>query len=185
MRICAGLTPPPAEHTRGEASDDAAERSEDALAAALASPALWTALYHGPRAPWADASDADAEAFGHAQPGVRRAAWKLLGLLLHAHKAGMPALLPALAPAALRSAFVEPDALVRGDMLTPLVTLLRGERRRLQRTRHADCTPGRLPRQLGGRGGSRAARRARPDVCVGRGGGVCEPGRRRRGRGRL
>lgn len=43
----------------------------------FANPALWSVLYHAQNAPFVDV-----ESFGWNQPGVRRAAWSLLQVVL-------------------------------------------------------------------------------------------------------
>ncbi|KAH9887215.1 hypothetical protein C8Q73DRAFT_713250 [Cubamyces lactineus] len=81
---------------------------------------LWTSLYHGKAPPFVDT-----EGFGYGQPVVRRSAWSLLQVLVQKFKAHMETFLPALSSAVLRSAWVEPDPLVRGAMWQPLLVFLK------------------------------------------------------------
>ncbi|RPD56966.1 hypothetical protein L226DRAFT_615267 [Lentinus tigrinus ALCF2SS1-7] len=87
---------------------------------ALANPALWSSLYYGKSPPFVDT-----EGFGFDQPPVRRAAWSLLQLLINKCRDHMDALLPTLSTAVLRSAWVEPDPLVRASMWQPLLMFLK------------------------------------------------------------
>ncbi|KAI0360435.1 hypothetical protein OH77DRAFT_1418351 [Trametes cingulata] len=94
--------------------------SADDFLSPLANPALWTSLYHGKTPPFVDA-----ESFGYAQPVVRRSAWSLLQTLLQKCKAHVQPLLPVLSSAVLRSAWVEPDTIVRAAMWQPLLMFLK------------------------------------------------------------
>ena len=104
----------------------------------LSNPAVWTALHHAESSPIADM-----ENFGFNQPIVRKAAWSSLQLLLQYWKGWsvltlpiynaqqgkigiMGDLLPTMSSAILRSAWVEPDAMVRSIMWQPLLTFLKG-----------------------------------------------------------
>jgi hypothetical protein len=66
------------------------EKDDDTLtlSTVIADPILWSALYHGKDLPWYEHDDHDEadtqelEAFGYAQPAVRRASWTLLQMLL-------------------------------------------------------------------------------------------------------
>ncbi|KAI9062239.1 hypothetical protein FKP32DRAFT_1593812 [Trametes sanguinea] len=86
----------------------------------LANHALWSSLYHGKTPPFVDT-----EGFGYGQPVVRRSAWSLLQTLLQRCKAHCGPLLPVLSSAVLRSAWVEPDPLVRSAMWQPLLIFLK------------------------------------------------------------
>ncbi|KAI0336704.1 hypothetical protein GY45DRAFT_1377084 [Cubamyces sp. BRFM 1775] len=81
---------------------------------------LWTSLYHGKVPPFVDT-----EGFGYAQPVVRRSAWSLLQVLVQKYKDHLDTFLPTLSSAVLRSAWVEPDPLVRGAMWQPLLVFLK------------------------------------------------------------
>ncbi|KAI0715705.1 hypothetical protein C8Q72DRAFT_891767 [Fomitopsis betulina] len=70
----------------------------------FANPALWSVLYHAQNAPFVDV-----ESFGWNQPGVRRAAWSLLQVVLAKCQGDIDPLLQVLSSAILRSAWVEPD----------------------------------------------------------------------------
>ncbi|KAI0646534.1 hypothetical protein C8Q79DRAFT_910042 [Trametes meyenii] len=94
--------------------------STDDFLAPFANPALWSSLYHGKAPPFVDT-----ESFGYAQPVVRRSAWSLLQILVQRCKPYMRPLIPALSPAVLRSAWIEPDTLVRGAMWQPLLIFLK------------------------------------------------------------
>ncbi|KAH9932237.1 uncharacterized protein B0H18DRAFT_1083328 [Fomitopsis serialis] len=100
-----------------------AERPEyltNEFVAPFANPALWTALYHAQVPPFVEV-----ESFGWNQPGVRRAAWSLLQTALRTCKELLDTLLTVLSRAILRSAWVEPDPIVRSAMWQPLLTFLR------------------------------------------------------------
>ncbi|KAI0747035.1 hypothetical protein C8Q80DRAFT_1178930 [Daedaleopsis nitida] len=99
---------------QGERSDNV-----DDLLSTLANPALWSSLYHGRSPPFVDA-----ESFGFEQPVVRRSAWSLLQTLLQTCQGHLGPLLPVLSGAVLRSAWVEPDTLVRAAMWQPLLIYL-------------------------------------------------------------
>ncbi|KAI0945042.1 hypothetical protein AcV7_001681 [Taiwanofungus camphoratus] len=87
----------------------------------FSNPALWSSLYHARMPPFVQV-----ESFGFNQPGLRSSAWSLLQTLLRTCKGHLKTLLPVLSTAVLRSAWVEPDANVRGTMWQPLLTFLRG-----------------------------------------------------------
>ncbi|KAI0056618.1 hypothetical protein BV25DRAFT_1995499 [Artomyces pyxidatus] len=95
-------------------------KSFDDLLPVLSNPALWSALHHAEACPFVDV-----ESFGFGQPAVRTAAWTLLQVLLQRWKAEMETLVPLLSVAILRSAFVDPDTLVRKAMLRPWLTFLK------------------------------------------------------------
>ncbi|CCM05109.1 uncharacterized protein FIBRA_07316 [Fibroporia radiculosa] len=82
--------------------------------------ALWSALYHGHTPPFVPV-----DSFGHSQPGVRKAAWSLIQTIVKTCKAHLNVLLPVLSRAILRSAWVEPDSIVRGSMWQPLLMFLK------------------------------------------------------------
>ncbi|EIW55564.1 ubiquitin-protein ligase RKR1 [Trametes versicolor FP-101664 SS1] len=92
---------------------------EDFLAP-LANPALWSSLYHGTMPPFADT-----DSYGFGQPVVRRSAWSLLQTLLQRCKGHLDPLLNVLSSAVLRSAWVEPDTIVRAAMWQPLLMFLK------------------------------------------------------------
>ncbi|KZT28004.1 hypothetical protein NEOLEDRAFT_1059411 [Neolentinus lepideus HHB14362 ss-1] len=85
----------------------------------LTNPALWTSLYDGGTAPWADVPS-----FGHNQPVVRRTAWMLLQSIVGHWKGSSFELFPVISTAVLRSAWVEPDPTVRAVMWQPLMMFL-------------------------------------------------------------
>lgn len=66
---------------KGEESDE--------LRALLNNPALWTSLQHN-RTPPKSADVGDLESFGYAQPGVRRAAWAVLQILIQRGRGKIP-----------------------------------------------------------------------------------------------
>ncbi|KAF7796133.1 hypothetical protein EIP86_007306 [Pleurotus ostreatoroseus] len=99
-------------------------KSVDSMIASMDNIALWSSLYHGPSAPFL--TD-EMEAFGYNQPGVRKAAWALIQVLLQTCKSSLSPLLPTLSNAVLRSAWVEPDPIVRGALWQPLLTFLKGK----------------------------------------------------------
>ncbi|KAI0824805.1 hypothetical protein BC628DRAFT_1321461 [Trametes gibbosa] len=88
--------------------------------APLASFAVWSSLYHGKIAPFAEI-----DSCGYGQPVVRRSAWSLLQTLMQKCKAHINPLLHVLSSAVLRSAWVEPDTLVRTAMWQPLLMFLK------------------------------------------------------------
>ncbi|KAI0698055.1 hypothetical protein C8T65DRAFT_661197 [Cerioporus squamosus] len=108
-----------AQASEGEPDGPTQTSSHDFLAP-LGNPALWSSLYHGKSPPFVDT-----QSFGYEQPPVRRAAWSLLQTLLQRCKGHMDALLPVLSTAVLRSAWIEPDPLVRGAMWQPLLMFLK------------------------------------------------------------
>ncbi|TFK41660.1 hypothetical protein BDQ12DRAFT_678315 [Crucibulum laeve] len=93
--------------------------SEDTLSF-LSNPVLWTALHHAESCPWVEI-----ENFGFSQPIVRKSAWGLVQTLLVSQKTQLQTLVPALSPAILRSAWVEPDSTVQSVMWQPLLTFLK------------------------------------------------------------
>ncbi|EIN09055.1 hypothetical protein PUNSTDRAFT_102600 [Punctularia strigosozonata HHB-11173 SS5] len=115
------LPEPDVQDSDHEGKDDPVKLAHDLLS----NPALWTALYHGRQSPALDDHE-DLVAFGFEQPGVRRAAWGLLSVLLRSAKHEVESLLPVLSPALLRAAWTEPDALVRAAMWEPLLVFLQG-----------------------------------------------------------
>ncbi|KAI0634826.1 hypothetical protein C8Q77DRAFT_1277694 [Trametes polyzona] len=96
------------------------EPSIDEFLAPLANPALWSSLYHGQNPPFADS-----EGFGFGQPVVRRSAWSLLQTVLQRCRGHLDPLHQILSTAVLRSAWVEPDMLVRAAMWQPLLMFLK------------------------------------------------------------
>ncbi|CDO70174.1 hypothetical protein BN946_scf184774.g2 [Trametes cinnabarina] len=102
-----------------EQADETAASPEQFLSP-LGNHALWSSLYHGKTPPFVDA-----ESFGFGQPVVRKSAWGLLQTLLQRCRAHCAALLPVLSSAVLRSAWVEPDPLVRSAMWQPLLMFLK------------------------------------------------------------
>ncbi|KAI0371298.1 hypothetical protein BV20DRAFT_1035310 [Pilatotrama ljubarskyi] len=94
--------------------------SFDEFLSPLANLALWSSLYHGKTPPFVET-----EGFGYGQPVVRRSAWSLLQTLLQNCSAHIRPLLPVLSSAVLRSAWVEPDTIVRTAMWQPLLVFLK------------------------------------------------------------
>lgn len=90
----------------------------------LSQPALWSSLHHTETSPLGP----DLESFGFRQPVVRKSAWALVQSLLKNWKAQLrqEKLLGVVSTAILRSAWVEPDAGVRGLMWAPLLGFLKG-----------------------------------------------------------
>ncbi|KAI0777188.1 hypothetical protein BD413DRAFT_171550 [Trametes elegans] len=105
-------------NTRNEGTSEI-PTTDDEFMAPFANPALWTSLYHGKHPPFADT-----ESFGYGQPVVRRSAWALLQSLVRKCQAHLLSL-PVLSSAVLRSAWVEPDPLVRAAMWQPLLFFLK------------------------------------------------------------
>ncbi|RDX54789.1 hypothetical protein OH76DRAFT_1398200 [Lentinus brumalis] len=110
---------PKVQASEGE-QDGETQASAHNFLAPLANPALWSSLYHGKSPPFVDT-----QSFGYEQPPVRRAAWSLLQTLIQKCKGHMHALLPVLSTAVLRSAWIEPDPLVRAAMWQPLLMFLK------------------------------------------------------------
>ncbi|KAJ7096074.1 hypothetical protein C8R44DRAFT_889801 [Mycena epipterygia] len=96
------------------------------LPAFLEEPALWSALHHAAAPPFLDpgADEESGLGFGFAQPALRRAAWAALPAVL-ARRPLPPAVVPVLAHAVLRSAWVEPDGAVQGAMWGGLLGFLK------------------------------------------------------------
>ncbi|KAI8986673.1 hypothetical protein BD414DRAFT_460911 [Trametes punicea] len=94
--------------------------SKDEFLSPLLNHVLWSSLYHGKTPPFVET-----ESFGFGQPVVRRSAWSLLQTLMQSCRACCGPLLPVLSPAVLRSAWVEPDPLVRSAMWQPLLVFLK------------------------------------------------------------
>ncbi|KZO96166.1 hypothetical protein CALVIDRAFT_555263 [Calocera viscosa TUFC12733] len=94
---------------------------------ALSSPLFWSHLSPLAHPPWLPR---DEDGFGHSQIGVRRASWGLLKVLVGKWQAALQAtegtsgVVEVLAPAVLRSAWVEPEAGVRGAMWEPVLSFL-------------------------------------------------------------
>lgn len=96
----------------------------------LSSPLLWTSLYHGPNPPFCD-THSPSGFLGDAQPSVRRASWGLLSTLLKIDKHHTISIeghvVETMGRAVLRSAWVEPDRIVRNGMWEPLLSFLTSE----------------------------------------------------------
>ena len=113
----------------------------------LKSSHIWSALYHGPSAPFLPRIlNKTTEPLGANQPPVRRSAWMMLLSLLK-HRKGInlidirviilmkrlinlddvDKIINILSSAVLRSAWVEPDPQVRSVMWEPLLTFLTRE----------------------------------------------------------
>lgn len=92
----------------------------------LKNPLLWSSLHHAAQYP--SANSWDGESFGFAQPGVRKAAWALVGTLLKTSKGlkeHLESIVPVLSMAILTSAWVESDATVQAVMWEPLLLFLK------------------------------------------------------------
>lgn len=117
---------------------DVASRTE--IVNSLDNVALWSSLFYGQHAPFLHD---EMDSFGWNQPGVRKACWNLLQILLKNHSGAhtrtfvakikliicedcMGGLEPTLSVATLRSAWVEPDVAVRNTMWTSLLLFLKG-----------------------------------------------------------
>ncbi|RDB18704.1 E3 ubiquitin-protein ligase listerin [Hypsizygus marmoreus] len=97
------------------------QESSDNMIDFFKNPALWSSLYHAEHCPFVEI----VESFGYAQPSVRKGAWGLLQTLLESWKDHLEPLLPVLASATLRSAWVEPDTAVHATMWQPLLRFLK------------------------------------------------------------
>ncbi|KXN85569.1 E3 ubiquitin-protein ligase listerin [Leucoagaricus sp. SymC.cos] len=101
--------------------------SEEAMTL-LKNPLLWTVLYHAEKTFYLESEYGRGnapEGFGFGQPNVRKAGWVLLMKLLDVHKEHISPIVPVLSSSVLRSAWVEPDILVQGTMLQPLLTFIK------------------------------------------------------------
>ncbi|KAG8958385.1 hypothetical protein FRC03_009184 [Tulasnella sp. 419] len=91
---------------------------------------FWTTLYHSSKPPFLSSPSIQQDpgskvvGFGNAQPGVRKAAWFLLGSLVTRWSGMLEAQLDQISSAVLRSCFVEPDSGVRNVMWAPLLQFL-------------------------------------------------------------
>ncbi|KZT55173.1 hypothetical protein CALCODRAFT_518938 [Calocera cornea HHB12733] len=94
---------------------------------ALSSPLFWSHLSPLANPPWLSP---DEDGFGQSQISVRRAAWGLVKVLVGKWQAallgpeGKDGVAEVLAPAVLRSAWVEPEAGVRSAMWEPVLSFL-------------------------------------------------------------